>query len=88
MVSRRCECGKRIPCYGFLGQTSGEAKWCSVCPTRPPETFNIMRRRCECGATATPKFGLQGWEAHEAKCGSTAVLLNPLPAALPYLDPF
>eukprot|EP00873_Tetraselmis_striata_P016594 jgi/Tetstr1/436858/TSEL_002733.t1 len=55
----RCECGVRQPSFGLPEEDRSPARWCSVCPAKPPTAVNVTGKRCECGARQ-PSFGLPG----------------------------
>uniref|UniRef100_A0A061RR73 RING-type domain-containing protein n=1 Tax=Tetraselmis sp. GSL018 TaxID=582737 RepID=A0A061RR73_9CHLO len=57
--SMRCECGRTRPSYGFEKEGRRSARWCSKCPSKPPEAVNVVLRRCECGRSQ-PTYGMPG----------------------------
>ena len=63
-----CECGRVMPSFGLPGQHPRDAKWCHICPTRPPESVNVVTtKRCECGKASKPTMGLQGDAPSQAR---------------------
>lgn len=62
--TRRCSCGRGVPCFGRPGEAACLATWCDRCPDRSAAAVRV--RLCDCGR-AEPRFGLRGELPEEAR---------------------
>lgn len=67
VVLKRCECGLRRPSLGLFTEGQKIARWCSKCPNKPREAVDVRHKRCECGLSITPIYGLPGQQRKNAK---------------------
>ena len=61
-----CQCGAKQPTFGLPGEEPKDARCCSLCPTKPHQAINVVKKRCMCRAKR-PTYALPGEEPKDAR---------------------